>query len=106
MEMKIDNIEEHLSNERIQHEHSDSKESYRNQNEIPNGYNPDEHPPVKMRNNHNTDKSETQRKRRSKNRLSNRRSTGFVSPELVEEALSMGSGFDSQSDTKSDDIQV
>nr|XP_023024589.1 uncharacterized protein LOC111512673 [Leptinotarsa decemlineata] len=95
MEMKIDNIEEHLSNERIQHEHSDSKESYRNQNEIPNGYNPDEHPPVKMRNNH-----------KSKNRLSNRRSTGFVSPELVEEALNMGSGFDSQSDTKSDDIQV
>ncbi|KAG5876564.1 hypothetical protein JTB14_037247 [Gonioctena quinquepunctata] len=64
--------------------------SCRNQYGIPDNYNPDEHPPVRMRNNPNFDKSETQRKRRSKNRLSNRRSTGFVSPEEVDEAGRMG----------------
>lgn len=37
-----------------------------------------------------SDQSETQRKRRSKNRLSNRRSTGYIPPEMVEEALKMG----------------
>ncbi|XP_060519552.1 uncharacterized protein LOC132697859 isoform X2 [Cylas formicarius] len=61
------------------------------QYQVPEDFDPADHPPVKMRHgNHNADQSETQRKRRSKNRLSNRRSTGYVSPELVEEALHMG----------------
>ncbi|KAL1517890.1 hypothetical protein ABEB36_001595 [Hypothenemus hampei] len=57
---------------------------------IPENYNPDDHPPVRMRQHNHSDQSETQRKRRSKNRLSNRRSTGYVPQEIVEEALSMG----------------
>ncbi|ENN83219.1 hypothetical protein HUJ04_013601 [Dendroctonus ponderosae] len=57
---------------------------------IPSNYDPADHPPVRLRHNHHCDQSETQRKRRSKNRLSNRRSTGYVSPEMVEEALKMG----------------
>ncbi|KAF2900060.1 hypothetical protein ILUMI_06129 [Ignelater luminosus] len=50
------------------------------------------YPGVKLREKRpqtNQEKSETQRKRNSKNRLSNRRSTGFVTPEEIEEAMSM-----------------
>ncbi|XP_066256154.1 uncharacterized protein [Euwallacea similis] len=57
---------------------------------IPTNYNPADHPPVRLRQHNHSDQSETQRKRRSKNRLSNRRSTGFVHPEMVEEAVKMG----------------
>ncbi|KAK9882281.1 hypothetical protein WA026_020389 [Henosepilachna vigintioctopunctata] len=59
---------------------------------MPANYNPADYPPVKMRNRKDsTDLSETQRKRRSKNRLSNRRSTGVnYSAETIEEALAMG----------------
>ncbi|XP_050308925.1 uncharacterized protein LOC126745215 [Anthonomus grandis grandis] len=57
---------------------------------IPANYNPADHPPVKMRQHNHHDQNETQRKRRSKNRLSNRRSTGYVPPELMEEAMQMG----------------
>lgn len=75
---------------------------------IPAHYNAADHPPVKLRHhNHrlvtiatnlnsinfglfSSDQSETQRKRRSKNRLSNRRSTGYVSQDMVEEAIRMG----------------
>lgn len=39
-----------------------------------------------------SDNSETQRKKRAKNRLSNRRSTGFVFEEDIEAALKMGTG--------------
>lgn len=37
-----------------------------------------------------SDRSETQRKRRSKNRLSNRKSTGYVTEAEAEAALKMG----------------
>lgn len=43
-----------------------------------------------------SDLSETQRKRRSKNRLSNRKSTGYVTEAEVEAALKMGAEANSQ----------
>ncbi|KAJ8922132.1 hypothetical protein NQ315_004066 [Exocentrus adspersus] len=64
--------------------------STRNQYGVPENYNPADHPPVKLRNHSRTDQSETERKRRSKNRLSNRRSTGFISSDMVEEASKLG----------------
>lgn len=59
---------------------------------LPTNFNISEHPPVVMRvkSHRDSDQSETQRKRRSRNRLSNRRSTGYVTPEQIEEAKNMG----------------
>ncbi|KAF7265997.1 hypothetical protein GWI33_020729 [Rhynchophorus ferrugineus] len=58
---------------------------------LPENFNSAEHPHVIMRSrSKEIDHSEAQRKRRSKNRLSNRRSTGFVSAEQIDEALAMG----------------
>ncbi|CAH2013131.1 unnamed protein product [Acanthoscelides obtectus] len=65
--------------------------SCKSQYSLPENYNPADHPPVKMRNHNCSDMSETQRKRRSRNRLSNRRSTGYVTGDVLEEALKMGS---------------
>ncbi|CAG9761733.1 unnamed protein product [Ceutorhynchus assimilis] len=67
-----------------------SNDKTQNNYGLPENYNPADHPPVKFRQHSHTDQSETQRKRRSKNRLSNRRSTGYVPPEVVEEAIKMG----------------
>ncbi|CAG9864660.1 unnamed protein product [Phyllotreta striolata] len=62
----------------------------RNHYGIPENYNPADHPEVKFRNHSNVDRSEAQRKRRSKNRLSNRRSTGYVNADVLEAAMKMG----------------
>ncbi|RZB39388.1 hypothetical protein BDFB_010247, partial [Asbolus verrucosus] len=56
-------------------------------------------PEVQLRNKSPTDTSETQRKKRAKNRLSNRRSTGFVFENEVEEALKMGPAGDNNEAT-------
>ncbi|XP_018566459.1 uncharacterized protein LOC108907317 [Anoplophora glabripennis] len=74
----------------LPHEHTTEMMNTKSQYGVPENYNPADHPPVKMRNHNNSDQSETQRKRRSKNRLSNRRSTGFVSSDTVEEASKLG----------------
>ncbi|XP_072400105.1 uncharacterized protein [Diabrotica undecimpunctata] len=87
--MENGNGEVSYTNERLPL-HNTENNNCRTQYGIPENYNPEEHPAVKLRNQSNADRSETQRKRRSKNRLSNRRSTGFVSPDIVEEALKMG----------------
>ncbi|KAK4877344.1 hypothetical protein RN001_009850 [Aquatica leii] len=47
-------------------------------------------PEVKFREKRTQDKSESQRKRNSKHRLSNRRSTGFINPEDVKAATALG----------------
>ncbi|CAH1113141.1 unnamed protein product [Psylliodes chrysocephalus] len=88
--MENGHVEVSYANERFAHEKTESVMSYRNQYGVPENYNPAEHPAVRLRNHSNADRSETQRKRRSKNRLSNRRSTGYVNAELVEEAFQMG----------------
>ncbi|CAG9824321.1 unnamed protein product [Phaedon cochleariae] len=88
--MDSGNVDLQFSSERLSHESRETMSCMTNQYQVPADYNPDEHPPVRMRNHTNADRSETQRKRRSKNRLSNRRSTGFVNPEMVDEAMKMG----------------
>lgn len=88
--MENGNIEVSYANERFINEKTENVTPCRTQYGVPENYNPADHPAVKLRNHSNTDRSETQRKRRSKNRLSNRRSTGFVNQEMVEEALMMG----------------
>ncbi|EFA01064.1 hypothetical protein TcasGA2_TC003982 [Tribolium castaneum] len=48
------------------------------------------YPEVQLRQKNPADASETQRKKRARNRLSNRRSTGYVFEEQVDEAFKMG----------------
>ncbi|KAJ8975582.1 hypothetical protein NQ317_013084 [Molorchus minor] len=80
-----------VSCNRLPHESSSDMMTTKNQYGLPESYNPADHPPVKLRNHQSScDQSETQRKRRSKNRLSNRRSTGYVPSGLIDEALKMG----------------
>ncbi|KAJ8954903.1 hypothetical protein NQ318_016843 [Aromia moschata] len=94
--MENGNIEVDYSCSRLPHESDPEMISNRNQYGLPENYNPAEHPPVKLRSHTSSDQSETQRKRRSKNRLSNRRSTGYVPPEVVDEALKLGSDVKEQ----------
>ncbi|KAJ3660857.1 hypothetical protein Zmor_005286 [Zophobas morio] len=64
------------------------EKSYENCNKSPR------YPEVQLRQKSPTDTSETQRKKRARNRLSNRRSTGFVSEDQVKAAMEMGAEGD------------
>ncbi|CAH1371884.1 unnamed protein product [Tenebrio molitor] len=58
------------------------------------------YPEVQFRQKSPGDASETQRKKRAKNRLSNRRSTGFVFEDEIEAAMKLGPEGDTPDRTK------